>query len=36
MPCRRMYYISVAALHDLLLSLRVVGPAGGMGHEDGP
>lgn len=26
----------VAALHGLLLGLRVVGPAGGMGHEDGP
>ena len=36
LPCRRMYYISVAALQGLLLGLRVVGPAEGMGHEDGP
>jgi hypothetical protein len=32
-----LYYISVAALHGLLLGLRVVGPTGGwamrMGHE---
>ena len=33
LPCRRMYYSSVAALHGLLLGLRTVGPAGGMGHE---
>lgn len=31
-----MRYSGVAALHGLLLGLRTVGPAEGMGHEDGP
>ena len=35
LPCRPMYYISVAALHGLLLAVRMVGPSGEMGHESG-